>query len=195
MSKDLKVIEIKSVGYESNTFAVICKGKAVVFDAGARVEDLDIALNGITPSALFITHSHFDHILNIDDYVTKYNIPVYISSYGVDRLTDENLNLSKSIMGQNIRVGANAKIFQINEEIIDIDGIQVQCIHTPGHSDCSTTYVVGENAIVGDVLFENGIGRYDLFDGDYGKLFGSIKKIKRLLVAKYFSGHGNSFGK
>jgi hypothetical protein len=55
--------------------------------------------------------------------------------------------------------------------------------------------VVGDSAIVGDVIFENAIGRYDLFDGDYGKLFNSIKKIKRLPVTRYFSGHGNSFKK
>ena len=160
------------------------------------IEELENILGDTKPNALFITHSHFDHILRVDDYVSQYNIPVYISKYGIDRLGNENLNLSASIMGQILRVGNDANIIEINDgDNITVGDICINCIHTPGHSDCSITYVVGDSAIVGDVIFENAIGRYDLFDGDYGKLFNSIKKIKRLPVTRYFSGHGNPFKK
>ena len=194
MNKDLVIKEIISNSFESNTYVIINGDTAIIFDAGAKVEDVNKVLGDAIPKALFITHSHFDHILYIDDYVNKYNIPVYISSFGIDRLYNENLNLSASILGKSIKVGNDAELIAV-EDNISIGGVYIKCISTPGHSDCSTTYVVGDYAIVGDVLFENGIGRYDLFDGDYGKLFNSIKTIKRLDIKRCFPGHGNSFEK
>lgn len=194
MNKDLVIKEIISNSFESNTYVIINGDTAIIFDAGAKVEDVNKVLGDAIPKALFITHSHFDHILYIDEYVNKYNIPVYISSFGIDRLYNENLNLSASILGKSIKVGNDAELMAV-EDNISIDGVCIKCISTPGHSDCSTTYVVGDYAIVGDVLFENGIGRYDLFDGDYGKLFNSIKTIKRLDIKRCFPGHGNSFEK
>jgi glyoxylase-like metal-dependent hydrolase (beta-lactamase superfamily II) len=121
-------------------------------------------------------------------------MPIYISTHGIDRLYNENLNLSASILGKVVKVGKGAEL-KVVEDNIRIGDVDIKCISTPGHSDCSTTYVVGDYAIVGDVIFENAIGRYDLFDGDYGKLFNSIKVIKRLNVKRYFPGHGDSFEK
>jgi glyoxylase-like metal-dependent hydrolase (beta-lactamase superfamily II) len=193
MNKDLRIREIRSHNFESNTYVVI-GDTAIIFDAGAKVEDVENVLDGKVPKALFITHSHFDHILHIDDYVEKYNMPVYISTHGIDRLYNENLNLSASILGKVVKVGKGAEL-KVVEDNIRIGDVDIKCISTPGHSDCSTTYVVGGYAIVGDVIFENAIGRYDLFDGDYGKLFNSIKVIKRLNVKRYFPGHGDSFEK
>ena len=45
----------------------------------------------------------------------------------------------------------------------------------PGHSPGSLTYVFEDFAVVGDTLFNNGIGRTDLYRGDYETLVDSIK--------------------
>lgn len=47
--------------------------------------------------------------------------------------------------------------------------------YTPGHSPGSLTYVFDEFAVVGDTLFNNGIGRTDLYKGDYETLVDSIQ--------------------
>lgn len=197
MRKDIYVDEIISDGYESNTFVVSTDTSAIIFDAGAKVEDISERLGGKKVLSIFITHSHFDHILHLDDYISQYNVPVYISSEGASRLKDETKNLSTMFLNMPIIVGNSAEIICPNDdECINIGDIEVHCISTTGHSDCSMTYVVNDKyAFVGDVLFRDGIGRYDFFDGNYGKLFNSIKRIKRLNVEKYFSGHGISFEK
>ena len=48
-------------------------------------------------------------------------------------------------------------------------------MHTPGHSPGSLSFVFDEFAVVGDTLFNNGIGRTDLYKGDYETLVDSIK--------------------
>ena len=65
-------------------------------------------------------------------------------------------------------------------------------LHTPGHSPGSLTYVFDEFAVVGDTLFNNGIGRTDLYKGDYETLVDSIQdKIFELEGdLPLFPGHG-----
>lgn len=65
-------------------------------------------------------------------------------------------------------------------------------LHTPGHSPGSLTYVFDEFAVVGDTLFNNGIGRTDLYKGDYETLVDSIlDKIFELEGdLPLFPGHG-----
>ena len=197
MKRELEIEEIISYGYESNTFVVKSESGAILFDAGATVNDIDAVLEGSKVLAVFITHSHFDHILRLDDYSSRYNVPVYISKIGIERLFDAEKNLSTLFLDTPIIVQSRDDIVALEDgEKIEIGDITIRCISAKGHSDCSMVYVVNERyAVVGDVLFENGIGRYDFYDGDYGKLFSSIKMTKRLSVEKYYPGHGESFEK
>ncbi len=64
---------------------------------------------------------------------------------------------------------------KLNEGSTEIEGFKFNVLHTPGHSPGSLTYVFDEFAVVGDTLFNNGIGRTDLYKGDYETLVDSIR--------------------
>lgn len=75
---------------------------------------------------------------------------------------------------------------------IDIGDLHFEVRHTPGHTPCGIS-LVGEGVVfTGDTLFNYGIGRYDLADGNYEQLMDSIKNKLMVLPdeTKVFPGHG-----
>ena len=67
-------------------------------------------------------------------------------------------------------------------ESFSIGTIEVCVMHTPGHTPACLTYLVGNNAFVGDTLFmpDYGSARCDFPGGDAATLYRSIKKILSL---------------
>ena len=75
---------------------------------------------------------------------------------------------------------------------INIGDLHFTVLHTPGHTPCGIS-LVGEGVVfTGDTLFNYGIGRYDLIDGDYHKLMDSIHTKLMVLPdeTRVYPGHG-----
>src|SRR4030067_361275 len=66
------------------------------------------------------------------------------------------------------------RILQGGDEI-DIGGLHFSVLHTPGHTPCGISISGEGHVFTGDTLFNYGIGRYDLIDGDYHQLISGIK--------------------
>ena len=67
-------------------------------------------------------------------------------------------------------------------EVFSIGDLDVRVMHTPGHTPACLTYVVGQDAFVGDTLFmpDYGTARCDFPGGDAATLFQSIQKVLAL---------------
>jgi glyoxylase-like metal-dependent hydrolase (beta-lactamase superfamily II) len=64
-------------------------------------------------------------------------------------------------------------------DTFDIGELSGRALATPGHTDDSLTYVIGDAAFVGDTIFaaDTGTARADFPGGDAHKLYGSIQKL------------------
>jgi len=143
---------------------------------------------------LINTHCHIDHILGCRFMKEKYN-PVYLVS-------ELDLPLLKYAQKQadtfNIKMEDPPLPDQfINEETIIKLGDSVgKFIFTPGHSPGEFCIYFKEEklCITGDVLFNEGIGRTDLWGGDYKTLIDSIesKLFKLPDDVKIYPGHGET---
>ena len=64
---------------------------------------------------------------------------------------------------------------------IDIDKISLKAIYTPGHTDCSYSFLMKDRVFTGDTLLINGTGRTDFQNGDpfqsYDSIFNKILKL------------------
>jgi hydroxyacylglutathione hydrolase len=58
---------------------------------------------------------------------------------------------------------------------INIGSLNFKVLHTPGHTPCGISLYGEGHVFTGDTLFNYGIGRYDLIDGDYHALINGIK--------------------
>lgn len=83
------------------------------------------------------------------------------------------------------------KLF-VDGDTIEIGGLKVDVMHTPGHTPACMTYVVGDAAFVGDTMFmpDFGTARCDFPGGSAEDLYASIQKILTLPDdTRIFVGH------
>jgi glyoxylase-like metal-dependent hydrolase (beta-lactamase superfamily II) len=168
----------------------------LIFDPGSEGKKLINLLNQrkLKPSAIFLTHAHFDHIGAVDEVRDFYKIPVYIHKQEENWLGDPALNGSQIFMNQNsLKVNPADHILK-NEGAMKIGDFEFSVFHTPGHSPGSVSYYFKKEGFVisGDALFQNSIGRTDLPGGNEPQLLKSIHdKLLTLPEETYvLSGHG-----
>jgi len=73
------------------------------------------------------------------------------------------------------------KLF-VDGEYIALGGVQIEVIHTPGHTPADVSYRIGDAVFVGDTLFmpDYGTARADFPGGDARQLYRSIRRILAL---------------
>lgn len=159
------------------------------FDIQNRIEDM-----GCNPVAILLTHGHFDHILAVNALKDLYpQIKVYACTAEKDLLETPAMNCS-SMIGRTCSVEAD--VYVTDMEQLNLAGMNIQVIKTPGHTKgCCCYYLQEENVLFsGDTLFEGSIGRTDLPTGNMGELLESLKKLLSTLPedVDVFPGHGDS---
>ena len=163
---------------DTNAYFVESDNSVLLVDPAGESDKIFKKLNQINKplKAILLTHAHFDHIGALDDVLSKYDVPVYMHKEEFSFLTDpekmvlQNLN---NMVCHSLLV--KAQPIALDEGNFTIDEFKFNVLHTPGHSPGSLTYVFDDFAVVGDTLFNNGIGRTDLYRGDYETLVDSIK--------------------
>ena len=75
---------------------------------------------------------------------------------------------------------------------VDIGDLHFTVLHTPGHTPDGISLVGNGVVFTGDTLFNYGIGRYDLVDGNYRQLMDSIHNKLMVLPddTRVYPGHG-----
>ena len=106
------------------------------------------------------THIHADHISGIAELRDKTNCV--------------------TVMGN--KTPADVVAMRVSdEEIIKIDGIDLQALYTPGHTSESFSFLMGDRVFTGDTLLIRGTGRTDFQNGDPKDSYNSIfKKLLKL---------------
>jgi hydroxyacylglutathione hydrolase len=147
---------------------------------------------GLSIEAILLTHAHFDHIAGLEEVRIETGAPVYIHDLEQDWLGDPNKNLSALWPGLDLVRCRPAERVLKGGETLHLLGREVKVLHTPGHSPGSLSYVFGSAVFSGDVLFKDGIGRFDLPGGDYDTLMKSINEKLMELPEEtaVYPGHG-----
>ncbi len=194
-------VKVFSLGpVQTNCYIVSNKQKdCLIFDPGEEASKIIkvIRSNSLKPKAIFLTHAHFDHIGAVDELRELFNLPLYVHEKEVDWLGDPMKNGSGRYAElPNYIVSKPSEEHVIrSEQKYDIDGFMFKAVFTPGHSPGSISYIFEEDgfAIVGDTLFEQSIGRTDLFGGSMEVLLKSIHEKLLVLPEDFiiYPGHGS----
>lgn len=175
----------------TNTYLVMNNDECLIIDpeltAGSIINI--ISEFKLTPKAILLTHGHFDHIGAVIKLREHYSIPVYASEVEIPLLLDSSLNLSQMVNGHySIEVNKTIE----DDELLNLIGLDIRCILTPGHTSGSMCYLIEDCLFSGDTLFEESYGRYDFPTGSLSDLRKSIKKLLQLDEnIKVYPGHGN----
>lgn len=155
-------------------------GEALVVDPAYDPAGL-IALaekDGMRLSGVLLTHYHADHaggslfgheIAGLKDLLEQLSVPVHVQgdeAPWVERAAGIGREeMSEHGPGESVRVGE----------------VEVQLIHTPGHTPGSQCFLVDGRLVAGDTLFLNGCGRTDLPGSDPAQMYESLQhRLTRL---------------
>ncbi len=194
-------MEIKcfTVGpFSENTYLLEKDEQAILIDPGFfepgeyRHFTEELEKSGHDLIAVLLTHAHVDHVLGLEKVLKDFEIPVYINH------TDLYLwnNFSQQAQMFGFRAAGfdftpeplpEQKNFKVGNFIFDV-------LYTPGHSpDHVALYAESYGFIIaGDTLFQESIGRTDLYKGDFDLLAQSIRKKLYTLPddTTVYAGHG-----
>ena len=106
------------------------------------------------------THIHADHISGLNELSKQTNCSKIMGEHSSSEVID-------------IKVKDNEKI--------KIENIELVSMYTPGHTDCSYSFLMKDRIFTGDTLLLNGTGRTDFQNGNpyqqYESLFNKILKL------------------
>jgi len=171
--------------------------KAVLFDAPEEAYAFFskvIKDKGLTLEALYLTHGHYDHMLDAH-FFEEAGVPVY--GHIDDKAMFETPDIQRAYLFSQSEL-KQVKITRYIEagEELDILGQKAEVRHVPGHCPGNILfYFAGLHfAIVGDAIFCGSIGRTDLPGGDFKTLEQSIRENIYTLPddVQLLSGHGPS---
>jgi glyoxylase-like metal-dependent hydrolase (beta-lactamase superfamily II) len=175
-------VEMLTVGpVAENCFLLRRAGsdRLLVVDPGEEPERILAAIEatGAKAEAILITHCHFDHIGAVTPVAEATGAPVYCPEIEVPVLADIMAFVPWEGFGPFESYEADHTV--AGGETLELAGLELDVIFTPGHSPGHVTYAVrGENALFsGDVLFQGSVGRVDLPGGDGPTLLASIAQL------------------
>ena len=145
-------MDIKTVvtGYlDENCYILIKNGTCLIVDPGDDYQKIKEEIGENKVLGVLITHSHFDHIGALRNFLVKRSIKIF----------------KKSNLIEN-------KEYQIGD-------FNFEVVYTPGHSKDSVTFYFKEENImfIGDFVFKESIGRTDLPGGSDEEMKNSIQKL------------------
>ena len=154
-------------------------GDAVMVDpayaAGALLDTLEA--DGMALSGVLVTHHHPDHVggsmmgfelKGLAELLERVSVPVHVNTHEaqwVSRVTGIPMSdLTTHEHGDRVDVGA----------------IDIELLHTPGHTPGSQCFLLDGRLVAGDTLFLDGCGRTDFPGGDVDEMFRSLQQLATL---------------
>ncbi len=122
--------------------------------------------NKLKAKKIILTHTHYDHINDVDYIFKKTHADVYVHSLEAEviKKINDRINIVELSNGDKFNVG----------------NIEIEVMHTPGHSPGSSCFIFNGKIITGDTLFVGSIGRTDLPGGNPKVMAESLKRLKKL---------------
>jgi len=153
------------------------QGHACAVDPGDEAVRLKGVLDqlGLTLTQILLTHGHFDHTNGAAELATLTGALVVCPPDIVPMLRDPDQYIP--FPGFKGAPGREPDLLVRDGDVFSVGSLTVNVIATPGHSPGDTTYDIGGELFVGDLLFYRSVGRTDLPGGDFDTLVRSVQKL------------------
>ena len=167
------LIKTLPVGFlETNCYVVTDEDtrKCAIIDPGADSNTiLDyVESNNLTVDAIFLTHSHFDHIMALDEVMDATGAPAYLNK--------PDLQIARQDRPQNFN-DTGKLLWYAEGDIVNVGNLEFNVLETPGHSPGSVTLLCESALFTGDTLFRDSCGRTDLEGGSMNILLKSLLRL------------------
>lgn len=158
-------MEVKRIvvgSLEENCYILKKDDCCLLVDPGDEFERIKEVVGDKKVLGILITHHHFDHVGALQEALDYYSTSLY-------------------------------DFHSLEEKQYKIGPFQFEVIYNPGHSQDSISFFFFKESMmfVGDFIFLESIGRYDLEGGSFSEMKKSIEKLKQMDVnLTLYPGHG-----
>lgn len=168
--------------------------RAIVIDPGDELPRITACLtrHKLTLAEIVLTHAHIDHVGAVVPLLKLFPVPV--SMHADDQPVYDSLAMQAQWTQSPVPEQANIDRYVREGDVIRLDSLALEVLHTPGHSPGSVSFYLREQkkVIAGDALFRGSIGRTDLPGGNHKQL---VRAIREKLFAlpdetAVYPGHG-----
>ncbi len=153
--------------------------QALVVDPAYAVEDIlgVVAGDGMTLAGVLVTHHHPDHVGGsmMGQRIEGLARLLEVASVPIHAHRQEVMSICR-VTG----VDPGEVVGHDGGEKVAVGEIEVELIHTPGHTPGSQCFLVDGMLVAGDTLFLSGCGRTDLPGGDPQAMYDSLRKLSAL---------------
>jgi hydroxyacylglutathione hydrolase len=153
--------------------------EVVLVDPAWEIDALSAHLdeNGYQLKGALVTHYHPDHIgggfgsrkiAGLAELLARHPVKIYAHKHEADGVRKVT-GISDSDL---VKVESGDKL--------DVGEIEIEFLHTPGHTPGSQCFRIRNTLVSGDTLFIQGCGRVDLPGSDPEQMFHSLRKLASL---------------
>lgn len=199
MPEGLRVVTLELGPFQEHTLLLIdpSSRETIVVDPGFEAREIVTSIHreGLHPVAIVLTHGHIDHAFGVAELKAAFpDAPLL--------LHPDDLPLYEGIAEQARMFGLPEPSLPHHDGLLEdgqtlrVGGIELEVRHCPGHSPGHVVLLHRDPdaplAVVGDVLFANGVGRTDLWGGSFEDLEQSIRTVLYTLPdeTRVIPGHG-----
>ena len=169
---EIEQVTLSMDGFEVNSYVIHAPEGDIVVDAGAEPGKI-LGATRAPVAAILVTHGHADHVEALEAVRRETGAPVYMHPEDAEG-----------------KVGGYEPLE--DGRALDVAGLGIRVLHTPGHSPGSVTFVVGHDQIVGDLILPGSVGRTDIPGASWEEIEESIRRVMPLWEedTRLYTGHG-----
>ncbi len=179
----MRIIRICCGPYDSLAYLLTEGDEGILVDVGPPGDSLLRAIEeeGVDLKFVLITHGHYDHLTGLRQLQDLTGVRAYAHPIEVE------------FFREVWPLSVEPPELEPLPKRVSFGGIEVEVIHTPGHTPGSVCYFIRRERILftGDTLFSGAVGRTDFKGGSKKRLRESLRYLLRLGPdVRVLPGHG-----
>lgn len=133
-----------------------------------------VGADGMSVTGVLATHYHADHI---GGSIMGYSIA------GLAQLLEHHscpIHVQRAEVPWVVRSSGVAEhdlVAHDSGDVVRVGDVEIQLVHTPGHTPGSQCFLVDAKLVSGDTLFLDGCGRTDLPGSDHAQMLQSLRRL------------------
>jgi len=195
MALQYKIVPVTA--FEQNCSILWCDEtmKAAVIDPGGDLPRIDSVISelGVTLEAIWLTHCHIDHAGGTHELASSKKIPI-VGPQKEEQFWIDMLPQQSAMFGFPACQGFTPDRWLEQGDEVVLGNQTLSVLHCPGHTPGHVVFYSEPSKllVVGDVLFNGGIGRTDFPKGDHETLINAIRERLFILPddTQFIPGHG-----